>query len=329
MDFCKNLYSQKLPTVWYLHIKWPTYDSLCVFPQLCGRTIRVDHVTEYRRPKDEQGNEIIEKGCAPKTPTPSPTPSPSPERSPPPDKKKKKKKQKEKKKKKKGKKSLRSESPAVSSLESGSEDDHRKNASSTDCITRDPKREGRSKSPLVHSNTPSNSEDKDQDNDHRKHERDITEKDGQMRSRYRDSSPRGGSRSHRDVREGKDRPKSSRWDKRERPAERTYEHREQMREKRGRDRSRSPLGGRHSPSPTSTSPTKGRSGGSRHSDRDRDSERDSGSHRSWERYYRDESYRDRDERGRRRRFEGYRSQSRSRSRSREKEQGRHSYKSHR
>jgi hypothetical protein len=36
----------------------------------------VDHVNQYRRPKDESGNEIIEKGCAPKTPTPSPTPSP-------------------------------------------------------------------------------------------------------------------------------------------------------------------------------------------------------------------------------------------------------------
>ena len=40
--------------------------------QVCGRTIRVDHVEKYRRPKDEHGNEIIEKGCAPKTPTPSP-----------------------------------------------------------------------------------------------------------------------------------------------------------------------------------------------------------------------------------------------------------------
>lgn len=36
----------------------------------------MDHVDKYRRPKDESGNEIIEKGCAPKTPTPSPTPSP-------------------------------------------------------------------------------------------------------------------------------------------------------------------------------------------------------------------------------------------------------------
>ena len=36
----------------------------------------MDHVDQYRRPKDESGNEIIEKGCAPKTPTPSPTPSP-------------------------------------------------------------------------------------------------------------------------------------------------------------------------------------------------------------------------------------------------------------
>lgn len=39
--------------------------------------MRVDHVKEYRRPKDEQGNDIIEKGCAPRTPTQSPSPSPS------------------------------------------------------------------------------------------------------------------------------------------------------------------------------------------------------------------------------------------------------------
>ena len=45
---------------------------------MCGRVIRVDHVKDYRRPKDEHGNEIIEKGCAPKTPTPSPSPSPPP-----------------------------------------------------------------------------------------------------------------------------------------------------------------------------------------------------------------------------------------------------------
>lgn len=55
--------------------------------------LRVDHVRQYRRPRDENGNEIIEKGCAPKTPTPSP----SPERSPSPVKAKKKQKKKHKK----------------------------------------------------------------------------------------------------------------------------------------------------------------------------------------------------------------------------------------
>ena len=46
--------------------------------QLGGRTIRVDHCANYRRPlgdeKDEDGKrkEIIEEGCAPKTPSPSP-----------------------------------------------------------------------------------------------------------------------------------------------------------------------------------------------------------------------------------------------------------------
>ena len=48
----------------------------------------MDHVKQYRRPRDENGNEIIEMGCAPKTPTPSP----SPERSPSPVKMKKEKK---------------------------------------------------------------------------------------------------------------------------------------------------------------------------------------------------------------------------------------------
>ena len=69
--------------------------------QLCGKTIRVDHVAEYRRPKDDDGNEIVEKGCAPKTPTPSPEPSESEsEDEPVKVKKKKTKKSKDKKKKK-------------------------------------------------------------------------------------------------------------------------------------------------------------------------------------------------------------------------------------
>jgi len=47
--------------------------------KLGGRTIRVDHVSEYRRPledeKDENGQrkEKIEPGCAPKTPSPEPS----------------------------------------------------------------------------------------------------------------------------------------------------------------------------------------------------------------------------------------------------------------
>eukprot|EP00731_Ephydatia_muelleri_P030039 Em0021g562a len=61
--------------------------------KLCGRTLRVDHVKEYRRPKDEQGNDIVEKGCAPRTPTQSPSPSPplSPSEKMAPSKKRKKK----------------------------------------------------------------------------------------------------------------------------------------------------------------------------------------------------------------------------------------------
>ena len=60
--------------------------------QVAGRALRVDHVKHYRRPRDENGDEIIEQGCAPKTPTPSP----SPERSPSPVKTKKKQKKKRK-----------------------------------------------------------------------------------------------------------------------------------------------------------------------------------------------------------------------------------------
>lgn len=65
----------------------------CALLQVAGRALRVDHVKQYRRPRDEDGNEIIEKGCAPKTPTPSP----SPERSPSPVRTKKKQKKKHRK----------------------------------------------------------------------------------------------------------------------------------------------------------------------------------------------------------------------------------------
>lgn len=45
--------------------------SLCFFFQLLKRTIRVDHVEEYRVPKyheyiDEETRRIWEEGCAPK-----------------------------------------------------------------------------------------------------------------------------------------------------------------------------------------------------------------------------------------------------------------------
>ena len=86
--------------------------------QVCGRTLRVDHVRQYRRPKDEDGNEIIEKGCAPKTPTPSPTPSPEPEHSPPRAKKKKLKAKKKKQKEKKEKKSTHKRKKKLSCQES-------------------------------------------------------------------------------------------------------------------------------------------------------------------------------------------------------------------
>ena len=58
-----------------------TIELFVSFLKLGGRIIRVDHCSNYRRPlsdeKDEHGKrkEIIEEGCAPKTPSPSPTAS--------------------------------------------------------------------------------------------------------------------------------------------------------------------------------------------------------------------------------------------------------------
>ena len=55
-----------------------TIELFVSFLKLGGRIIRVDHCSNYRRPlsdeKDEHGKrkEIIEEGCAPKTPSPSP-----------------------------------------------------------------------------------------------------------------------------------------------------------------------------------------------------------------------------------------------------------------
>ena len=76
----------------------------------------MDHVKQYRRPKDEPGHEIIEKGCAQKSPTPSPSPSPSPE---PLMKRHRHRDKDRKKKKKKHKKQMKSPTPGES--ESGGE----------------------------------------------------------------------------------------------------------------------------------------------------------------------------------------------------------------
>ena len=84
----------------------------------------MDHVSKYRRPKDDSGNEIIEKGCAPKTPTPSPTPSPSPSPEPMEEPKKKAKKTKDKKKKKlKAKKKFKGSDPDSEMDSSGNDMD--------------------------------------------------------------------------------------------------------------------------------------------------------------------------------------------------------------
>ena len=84
----------------------------------------MDHVQHYRRPKDEHGNDIIEKGCAPQTPPPSPSPSessPSPSPSPPPPPPPKKKKKKQLKSKKKSKKPKKNKKKRYSSSYSESE----------------------------------------------------------------------------------------------------------------------------------------------------------------------------------------------------------------
>ncbi len=59
-------------------LKYVRVVTLCCILQLSGRTLRVDHVAQYRRPKDDRGNEIIETGCGPRTPEASPSPSPPP-----------------------------------------------------------------------------------------------------------------------------------------------------------------------------------------------------------------------------------------------------------
>ena len=90
------------------------FDTYVFCPsKVCGRTLRVDHVREYRRPKDNDGNEIVEKGCAPVTPTPSPSPEPVTPPTPPtaPATKKKKKKKDKKAKKDKTKRKIRKHLP--------------------------------------------------------------------------------------------------------------------------------------------------------------------------------------------------------------------------
>ena len=54
------------------------FHCICFYSsQLLGRTLRVDHVAEYRKPKeddntDEVTKKLHEEGCAPRTPSPSP-----------------------------------------------------------------------------------------------------------------------------------------------------------------------------------------------------------------------------------------------------------------
>ena len=108
--------------------------------KLGGRIIRVDHCANYRRPKgdekDEHGNrkEIIEEGCAPKTPSPSPPASDEEEKLLELPKKRKKEKKAKKQKKHKEEKTPKKKKTTISS---GDEDP----AEKTKKLEKEPRRE--------------------------------------------------------------------------------------------------------------------------------------------------------------------------------------------
>ena len=114
------------------------------FLKLGGRIIRVDHCSNYRRPlsdeKDEHGKrkEIIEEGCAPKTPSPSPPASEDEEVLELPKKRKKEKKAKKDKKLKEEK--LQKRKKMLSSL--GQEDLEEPTSKKRSVLGSDNKREG-------------------------------------------------------------------------------------------------------------------------------------------------------------------------------------------
>ena len=114
------------------------------FLKLGGRIIRVDHCSNYRRPlsdeKDEHGKrkEIIEEGCAPKTPSPSPPASEDEEILELPKKRKKEKKAKKDKKLKEEK--LQKRKKMLSSL--GQEDLEEPTSKKRSVLGSDNKREG-------------------------------------------------------------------------------------------------------------------------------------------------------------------------------------------
>lgn len=121
-----------------------TIELFVSFLKLGGRIIRVDHCSNYRRPlsdeKDEHGKrkEIIEEGCAPKTPSPSPPASEDEEILELPKKRKKEKKAKKDKKLKEEK--LQKRKKMLSSL--GQEDLEEPTSKKRSVLGSDNKREG-------------------------------------------------------------------------------------------------------------------------------------------------------------------------------------------
>ena len=119
-----------------------TIELFVSFLKLGGRIIRVDHCSNYRRPlsdeKDEHGKrkEIIEEGCAPKTPSPSPPASEDEETLP----KKRKKEKKAKKDKKLKEEKLQKRKKMLSSL--GQKDLEEPTSKKRSVLGSDNKREG-------------------------------------------------------------------------------------------------------------------------------------------------------------------------------------------
>ncbi|XP_065056432.1 RNA-binding motif protein, X-linked 2-like [Rhopilema esculentum] len=194
--------------------------------KLGGRTIRVDHVEEYRRPKgdekDEKGKfkEKEEKGCAPQTPPESE------EEESDLDKKGKKKKAKKVKKKKKKKKDNKSEKRnGEEGLEKGESMESSGGESSPEEVSRKHRREDAARTAIA-------GKDK-----HRESEEKIKDKYGRAHSREKEDSKKHYSREERWQVHRDDRKQSEYSRSRNRNERQTHERPRDHRGKRSRSRS--------------------------------------------------------------------------------------------